>query len=670
MSDTLEQSKINASSSSQSIHITAMALSQLLEISPDALVVVNPSGAIVVVNEQLENLFGYSRGELEGQPLEGLLPTRFRDVHIGHRNRYAAAPRTRQMGAGLPLFGLRKDGLEFPVDISLRSLFVEGIPHVIGAVRDVSEQKRAEQERALQLQQIRLQNQLINLSHDAILVRDPISRVLSWNRGAEELYGYPAQQALGRITHTLLKTRFPTSRAEVDRILEQEGQWEGELTHTRRDGSTVIVESRHVLVRDEQKQPVAILEINRDITQRRRREQEEQAAHAEVVARLDILQQVLDALPGSVYLVYGPDARLALANRSATSVWGAGWQVHQPMLDFLVTNDITIFDAQGRPLPPDQFATLRAVQKGETTLQHQETIHRPDGSSLPVIVNALSLSAPGFLAHLQKDVGAGAESGQLGLVMHQDVTALKEAEYLKDEFVGIAAHELRAPVAVLKGYADMLIVQSARQHGPELADWQKEALEEIKEATRRLVTLSEDLLEVTRLQAGRLVLHRTPTNLVSLVQRVVDSLQKTTTRHRLEVHPSRSEIVADIDPGRGEQILLNLTGNAIKYSPQGGPITISLWEEEGTGLAHLSVQDCGIGIPAHQQGQIFGRFIRAENVQVWGISGTGLGLYLSRALVEQHGGQLWFESEEGKGSTFFLTLPLVANRDETDRERQ
>lgn len=91
---------------------------------------------------------------------------------------------------------------------------------------------------------------------------------------------------------------------------------------------------------------------------------------------------------------------------------------------------------------------------------------------------------------------------------------------------------------------------------------------------------------------------------------------------------------------------------------------IKLWEEVGTGMVHLSVQDRGIGIPKHQQGQIFGRFMRAENAQAWGITGTGLGLYLSRALVEQHTGQLWFESEEGAGSTFFLTLPLATNLDQ------
>jgi signal transduction histidine kinase len=109
-----------------------------------------------------------------------------------------------------------------------------------------------------------------------------------------------------------------------------------------------------------------------------------------------------------------------------------------------------------------------------------------------------------------------------------------------------------------------------------------------------------------------------------------------------------------------EQVLTNLIGNAIKYSPLGGAITITIKEDATGHTLQISVQDRGIGIPSHQQAQIFGRFIRADNAIAWGISGTGLGLYLCRELVEQQGGRLWFASEEGKGSTFFVTLPLAS----------
>jgi signal transduction histidine kinase len=306
-------------------------------------------------------------------------------------------------------------------------------------------------------------------------------------------------------------------------------------------------------------------------------------------------------------------------------------------------------------LLPEQYATLRAVQRRETVLQQQETIHRPGGSNLPVLVSALPLSP-------QSGTGQLTPAGEpVALVVHQDVTALKEAEYLKDEFVGIVAHEFRTPMAALKGFADMLLVQTARQRGPALADWQQEALQEIELAVTRLVVLAEELLDVTRLQAGRLLLQRTPTNVVALARRVAALLQQTTTRHQVEVRAEQSQLLADIDPGRIDQVLTNLIGNAIKYSPQGGPVIITLQEETEAGVVKISVQDRGIGIPRSQQAQIFGRFVRADHAQAWGISGTGLGLYICRELVERHGGQLWFESEEGAGSTFFVTVPIIAN---------
>jgi signal transduction histidine kinase len=154
-------------------------------------------------------------------------------------------------------------------------------------------------------------------------------------------------------------------------------------------------------------------------------------------------------------------------------------------------------------------------------------------------------------------------------------------------------------------------------------------------------------------------LQRILTNIVPLVQRVATHVQQRTTRHQLVVHAMQQVLLADIDPQRIEQVVVNLLDNAVKYSPQGGNVTLTLREDSATQAVWVSVQDQGIGIPSHQQAQIFGRFVRAANAQAWGIHGTGLGLHLSRELVEQHGGQLWFESEEDTGTTFFLTLPLV-----------
>jgi PAS domain S-box-containing protein len=642
------------------LRVTSTGLSELLALSPDALLLVDQAGSIVLANGQAAALFGYSGEEFGQLQLEALLPAHLRAAHLKHREHYVTAPRPRSMGAGLQLAGRRKDGSEFPVDISLRPVLLGDELLTIGAIRDVSEQRHAERARAQQAEQLRLQFELLELSRDAILVRDPVNRVLFWNRGAEQLYGWTAREALGRLTHSLLKTRFPTSRADVEAHLAQDGYWEGELVHTCRDGHLVTVESRQALVRDGQGHRTAVLEINRDRTEHRRREQAAHAEQADTTAHLAFLQEVLDALPNAVYLVWGPDARLLLANRAASSLWGAQWLPDQPLLEFLLTNGITIMDAQGRPMPPEQYATLRAAGQGETVLQYQETIRRPNGSALPVLVNAVALPAQQrWSGPLQETVQLEEAREAVALVVHQDVSALKEADYLKDEFIGIAAHELRTPLAVLKGYASMLGYQTAQGKGAELAEWQREALCEIEEGVARLDKLTEDLLDVTRLQAGRLILSRTPTDLVALTRHLVIQRQLTTRAHTLSLDTALSSLLVEIDRGRIEQVLSNLLGNAVKYSPQGGPIELTLREEVEPHTARLSIRDRGIGIPESSQARLFGRFVRAENARASQITGTGLGLYLSRELVEWHGGRLWFESEEGAGSTFFLTLPIA-----------
>ena len=396
-----------------------------------------------------------------------------------------------------------------------------------------------------------------------------------------------------------------------------------------------------------------------DVTESRKLLMERQA-HAETEARRALLQTVIDELPSGVYLVSGRDARLVLANRAVTEVWGASWTYDQPMSDFLKTNGIRIFHADGRQMLLEDLATLQVLQTGESVYHCQETIVHRDGTTLPILVNAVAIDPQVLELYAQEETTDGSKMPEpSAIVVQQDVTALKEAERLKDEFIGIAAHELRTPLAVVKGFSQTLIVQTARGKGPELADWQTEAIQDIDQATTRLVELTEDLLDVTRLQAGRLQLQFEPTDLVALVQRIIKRFRVTTDQHQIAFETAEENIVVTIDPRRIEQVMSNLISNAIKYSPDGGKIEVTVLEDKKVNTALLCVRDYGIGIPAYQQGRIFSRFMRADNAHAHNIGGTGLGLYLCRELVERHNGRVWFESIEGQGSTFYVSLPLL-----------
>jgi len=196
------------------------------------------------------------------------------------------------------------------------------------------------------------------------------------------------------------------------------------------------------------------------------------------------------------------------------------------------------------------------------------------------------------------------------------------------------------------------------EKGAALAPWQRESLTEIDIATDRLNRLTEDLLDVVRLQAGRLQLYRESIDLVEITRHIITQMGQSSERHELTLVTSLPQVQAQVDRGRIEQVFMNLLTNAIKYSPAGGKVEVTLQVEKGQKEALISIRDYGIGIPHSEQADLFGRFVRGSNSQTQGIGGTGLGLYLSRELVSQHEGDIWFESTEGVGSTFYLRLPL------------
>lgn len=648
------------------------------------------------------------------------------------------------------------------------------------------------------------QNQLIDLAYDAILVRDPESHILYWNQGAEKLYGWKMYEVVGKVTHTLLQTRFPQSVEAINHQLEQYGSWEGDLRHICRDGSYVIVNSHQVLMRDEQGKALAILEINHDITERRllehrlqaseqrararaeeleaifdalvdsifvynsegqltqmnataeafltqhlptdyitrppkerfailpaftlqgepitaeqwpvsrmlagetirpqeaveiawkapnnkiiyasltggpiraadgtitgavsitrditeqyRLQQLEQAMRNEMEARLSLLQLVLDELPSSVYLVRGNQARLVLANHATTTIWGAQWQHDQPMEDFLKQHSIQLFGEDGQLLSSDHYATLRATRLGESTYAHREIVLQPDGTKLPVLVNAVPLDTLSTLHRLPQELAALASTERVALVVHQDVTAIKEAEELKDNFIHLVTHELRTPVTVLALYVERWISRTRQHKGAALDEWQQRALQDMKLSMRQLEQLTEDLLDVTRLQARQFHLQLSDFDLVALVRKVVAQQQLTTSIHQLSVQTSLPHVSVMADIFRIEQVLTNLLNNAIKFSPNASSIVVTIERVKEGQEVCVSVRDQGLGIPRELQGNIFERFTRGSNVQEMHIQGTGLGLYLCRELVERHGGSIWFESEEKVGTTFFFTLPCL-----------
>jgi signal transduction histidine kinase len=242
-----------------------------------------------------------------------------------------------------------------------------------------------------------------------------------------------------------------------------------------------------------------------------------------------------------------------------------------------------------------------------------------------------------------------APDGQIILYV-RNMTRLHELEELRSTFLSMTSHELQTPVAIIKAYAETL----QRKFG-DSDSLLREGLDAIDGETDRLSRLINNLLRVSRLEAGSLPVRLVEVDLPELAHLVVKRLEARTERHRFVVEFPRTFPAVQADPERIEEVLTNLVDNAIKYSPKGGTIRV---EGRVTASAvEVTVSDQGPGIKLSEQGRLFQRFYRVQGDPNRQTTGVGLGLFLVQAIVEAHGGQIWVNSDWGKGASFTFSLP-------------
>ncbi len=248
----------------------------------------------------------------------------------------------------------------------------------------------------------------------------------------------------------------------------------------------------------------------------------------------------------------------------------------------------------------------------------------------------------------------------------EHVEQLRQLDRLKSQFLSMASHELKTPLTAISGFLQLALRRARRrlQRGrPDEAEWQQEQqaqveqLEMVNNQTFRLARLVDELLDVSRIESGKMELRFAEVDVHALAAEVAQRMQLTTAAHTITVHPAGADsatVAGDRD--YLEQVFNNLIGNAIKYSPEGGAIDVAIRREGDHVVA--SVSDQGMGIPPAELDQIFSLFYRSQGPSAQKASGLGLGLYISREIVHRHGGRIWAESTPGAGSTFFVSLPV------------
>jgi len=375
------------------------------------------------------------------------------------------------------------------------------------------------------------------------------------------------------------------------------------------------------------------------------------------------LKAIIDHMPEGVAIVDASSENVVLANCAALALLGGG---STPARDCgAAVLDLRPVDPGGEPVPAAETAMHRAVVKGETVTAEQMYLTRADGTQFIALVNAAPLSDP---------------EGQIigGIVVFQDITALKELDRLKDELISIISHELRNPLTAIRGRAQLMLRVARRMPGR--AD-DVVGLEAIDAQVEKLAEMVRELLEVTQLRLGMMELRRQPTDLVALARQAVEQFRATDEHHSFHFEATVASLTGTWDRARVEQVLFNLLENAQKYSPHGRTIVVRIIEQGATTAgpprapsasspvtpapgadcqrwAVVAVSDEGIGVPKVAQSHLFDRFYRAANAKGRAETGLGLGLYICHEIVVQHGGSIWLESTEGEGSAFYFALPL------------
>lgn len=349
----------------------------------------------------------------------------------------------------------------------------------------------------------------------------------------------------------------------------------------------------------------------------------------------DRLRTILDSLPAGVAIVADEQGTIHFANAAFVDL--ALGKSHAPGVLPAYGRHFTFERTDGVPIPVDERPGLRAM-RGEVVLNQQLTLRRSNGSTLPISVQAAKLGSPG-------------EAHDAVLVV-QDVTQLRQAEQLKDDFLSLISHEFRTPLTAIHGGAHLL-ADAGTSLDPTT---RQELLQDIVAESDRLDRMLKNLLTLAQVMAGRLTVETEPVLLAPLAKQVSTEVGHRSPNHQFSVEFPVTMPPVEGDPSLIAQVLRNLYENAVKYSPSGGRVVTSARIEEEKVL--LDVRDEGLGIAQEHLSKVFERFHRAGADPT--VRGMGLGLYLSRLLIASQGGAISVTSPgAGMGSTFTVGLPVA-----------
>jgi PAS domain S-box-containing protein len=609
----------------------------LLEAAPDAMVVVNQVGQIVLLNVQAEKQFGYRRDELLGQPVTNLIPVGFAERLIADGTRTAADALAQQIGTGIELSARRKDGSEFPIEIMLSPLQSEEGMLVTAAIRNISVRKAADKH----LVQMEAKYRgLLEAAPDAMVVVNRGGQIVLLNVQAEKQFGYRRDELLGQPVTAIIPEGFAErliadgTRTAAEALAQQIGTGI-ELCARRKDATEFPIEI--MLSPLQSADGTLVTAAIRDITARR--DAEKHLAQMESRYR-----GLLEAAPDAMVLM-NTDGIVVLLNLQAEKQFGyrrdelAG----QPLRTIIPEVWTAIANVKQRVAGALRSAANSTAQEIGAGIEFDG--RRKDGSELPIeITLSILQSAEGLLVTVAIRDITTRKKAEAQLL--QTVQELNRSNEELGQFAYIASHDLQEPLRMVASYTQLL---SKRYKGKLDAD-ADEFIAFAVDGANRMQLLIQDLLAYSRIGTkGRDLLD---TSSEEALRRALINLGGAIEGSgALVTHDPLPHVLAD--ERQLVQLFQNLVGNAIKYQSAGVPkVHISVRNAETKWL--FSVSDNGLGIEPKYFDKIFGMFQRLHRREEF--AGTGIGLAICKKIVERHGGNISVESQLGQGSTFRFAL--------------
>ncbi|HEY5196731.1 MAG TPA: PAS domain S-box protein [Solirubrobacteraceae bacterium] len=619
--------------------ITGMSLDELFAFIPDAAVAVDRAGRIVAANAHAEALFGYDRDSLRGQTIEVLVPERFAGTHPGLRAGYQTSPHIRRMGAAATsLFGRRSDASEFPVEIMLAPFAASDGVLTVAVISDLTWRDR--QQAAARLAAI------LETTDDVMLAKDRDGLITAWNAAAERLYGYPAEEIVGRHVSTIVPDELGDETAELLRsVLDGRIVVAHRTVRVNRAGQRVDVSIAMAPIYGERGEIVGASTIARDISRELRDAAEREYAQT-------LIQHSQDAITA-----FDADGVVTAWNPAAELMFGysADEAVGRRVVDLLVD----LGGAASADVTDDVLSGLPVAY--EASRRHR------DGRELILsIVRSPIRDADGDVAGgmtIVRDVTAVRRADRDAEAADQREAALRaeleQTQRLESigQLAGGVAHDFNNLLGVILNYAELVIDELPAESS------MRDDLEEIREAARRGADLTRQLLIFSRREAVRLQ----PVDINELVLGLEKFLRRALGEHvvlALELDPDGRRISAD--PGRIEQVLVNLAVNGRDAMPDGGPLTIKTsvaTVDDESAAQHagvdpgeyvvLTVSDDGCGMSPDVAQRAFDPFYTTKPKG----QGTGLGLATVWGIAVEAGGRVGIYSEPGFGTSIKVYLP-------------